>query len=149
MEIKNQEVIEKLNHLIAIAEDGKKGYKNAAEDVDDPKMKALFTRFSDERASYVEQLQVQEITLGGSVAEGGGPIGALHRVWMDMKSIFTSGDKDAIIKACITGEEAAVASYEEALKQDYISGKLREIVTEQLAGIKNALHTIQSQTAES
>ena len=78
METKNKDVIEKLDHLIAIAEDGKKGYKNASEDVDDVKMKALFTRFSDERASYVKQLQVQEITLGGLPEEGGGPIGALH-----------------------------------------------------------------------
>ena len=148
MEIKNKEVIEKLNHLIAIAEDGKKGYKNASEDVDDPKMKVLFTRFSDERASYVKQLQVQEITLGGSVAEGGGPIGALHRVWMDMKSVFTSGDKDAIINACITGEEAAVTAYEDALKNEFITRKIRDVINEQLSGIQNALQTIRSQSAE-
>ena len=31
---------------------------------------------------------------------------------------------------------------------NYITGKIREVISEQLAGIQNALQTIQSQTAE-
>jgi len=149
MENKNKEIINRLNHLIAIAEDGRLGYENAAKDVDDPVMKASFSRFSNERAGYVAKLRAQVKTLGGDPDDDGGPLGAMHRVWIDLKSTFTSGDKNAIINACTTGEETAIKAYENALSEDYITGELRNLISEQLSGIKQALGSIKSNRSTS
>lgn len=144
MDNKNKELINELNHLIAIAEDGRLGYENAAKDVKDPGLQSLFSRFSNERAGYVTKLRSHVTSLGGDPDDDGGPLGAIHRVWIDLKSAFTSGDRDAIINACTTGEEAAINAYESALERDFITGELRNVISEQLAGVRRALETIKS-----
>lgn len=93
----NEKTIEKLNHLIAIANDGKYGYENAAEEVNDPTLKQMFRQYSLERGGYAEDLKREVSRLGGSPDQGGGPLGALHRTWMDIKATVTSGDREAIL----------------------------------------------------
>ena len=144
----NKKIIDTLNHLIAIAEDGREGYKNAADDVKDTTMKHIFKKYVTQRTQFITQLQNQVQNLGGSPEHNGGPLGVLHRTWMDMKAVFTSGDKNAIIKACITGELTAVKIYQEAINNEIIDGNLRAILAEQLAGIDHAMREIKLQIVE-
>ena len=142
-----EKAIEKLNHLIGIANDGKYGYENAAEDVKDETLKQMFRQYSLERARYAEDLKKEVSGLGGSADNGGGPLGALHRTWMDIKSAVTAGDRETILKTCITGEEAAVNAYTDALNDDAVTGHVKQIVSQQLAGIQFALNSIRSLAA--
>lgn len=143
----NEKAIDKLNHLIAIANDGKYGYENAAEDVNDAALKQMFRQYSLERAGYAEDLKKEVLKLGGSPDKGGGPLGALHRTWMDIKSTITSGDREAILKPCITGEEAAVNAYSDALNDEAITGNLKQLISQQLNGVQFALNSIRSLAA--
>ena len=143
----NEKAIDRLNHLISIANDGKYGYENAAEDVKDATLKQMFRQYSSERGSYAEDLKREVAKLGGSPDKGGGPLGALHRTWMDIKAAVTSGDREAILKTCITGEEAAVKSYKEAVEDENITGSTKQIVTQQLSGVQFALNSIRSLAA--
>lgn len=143
----NEKAVEILNHLISIANDGKYGYENAAEDVEDVTLKQMFRQYSAERGSYAEDLKKEVAILGGSPDKGGGPLGALHRTWMDIKSAITSGDREAIIKTCVTGEEAAVKAYRDALEDENITGNTKQIVIEQLSGVEAALNSIRSLAA--
>lgn len=147
MENNNKKLIDKLNHLIAIANDGKYGYKTAAEEVEDVTLKQLFIQYSAERETYAEELKSRVASFGNSFQKGGGPLGALHRTWIDIKSTLTSGDREAILKACITGEEAAVKAYREALDEDYIDSITRQVITTQLSGVEAALNSIRSLVA--
>ena len=143
----NEKAIERLNHLIGIANDGKYGYENAAEDVKDETLKQMFRQYSAERGTYAEDLKREGAKLGGSPDEGGGPLGALHRTWMDIKSTVTNGDREAILKTCITGEEAAVKAYTEAVEDENITGNTKQIVSQQLSGVQFALNSIRSLAA--
>jgi len=109
-------------------------------------MKNYFQQFAKERAWYITQLKQEISNLGGTGEQRGGPLGALHRTWMDMKSVVTSGDTNSIINACIVGEEAAIKNYNAALNEDYMQNEthLKEVLTKQLEGIENALSTIKS-----
>lgn len=140
----NDKAIERLNHLVAIANDGKYGYENAAEDVMDITLKEMFRQYSLERARYADDLKKEVGKLGGSPDSGGGPLGALHRTWMDIKSTITAGDREGILKTCITGEEAAVKAYTEALEEAYITGNTKQLISQQLSGIQFALNSIRS-----
>ena len=144
MENPKQPIIDKLNSLIAYAEDGKMGYEAAANNAADEKMKILFQHLSNERATYVADLQKEVNKMGGNPENNGGPMGALHRVWLDVKSLFASGNKEAIINTCITGEEAVIAEYESILEQMSFEEPLKHIVTRQLQGVKMALSIIQA-----
>lgn len=147
MENNNEKVIHSLNHLIAIANDGKYGYKTASEDVEDVTLKQLFMQYSEERDAYSKELKSRVASLGNSSDAEGGPLGALHRTWIDLKSTLTSGNREAILKACITGEEAAVKEYKEALENDYFDSNIRQIITTQISGIEAALNSIRSLVA--
>lgn len=140
----NEKAIDRLNHLISIANDGKYGYENAAEDVKDDTLKQMFRQYSQERGNYAEELKREVVNLGGSPDKGGGPLGALHRTWMDIKSAVTSGDREAILKTCITGEEAAVKAYTEGVEDENISGNTKQIISQQLSGVQSALNSIRS-----
>ena len=137
------ETIKTLEGLISILEDGKLGYTNAAEHVENAAMKSDFLEYARERALFIVELQNQINKLGKSTDNsGGGPLGALHRTWIDIKSAFTGGDTEAIINACITGEEAAIEKYKMALEENHLEHDQIYIVSKQLNSIQNTLSQI-------
>ena len=143
----NEKIIETLEHLIAIANGGKYGYEKAALDIKDTVLKQMFMQYSLERAGYVDELKREVTRLGGSSHTGSGPLGALHRTWMDIKSVITSGERKTILKTCITGEEAALKAYTEALRDKNIPENIKPMISQQLSAIQFALNSIRSLAA--
>ncbi|CAC9974197.1 DUF2383 domain-containing protein [Flavobacterium sp. WLB] len=138
-----KETVKTLEGLISILEDGKLGYTNAAEHVENLAIKADFLEYARERALFIVELQDEINKLGKSTdTSGGGPLGALHRTWIDIKSSFTGGDTEAIINACITGEEAAIEKYKKALEENELEHSQVFIVSKQLNSIQNTLSQI-------
>lgn len=140
-----KETVSTFEGLISILEDGKLGYTNAAEHVDSPAIKTDFLEYARQRALFIVELQDEINRLGKSTdTSGGGPLGALHRAWIDIKSSFTSGDTEAIINACITGEEAAIEKYKMALEKEELDSNQIAIVSKQLNSIQNTLTLIKA-----
>jgi uncharacterized protein (TIGR02284 family) len=138
-----QEAVKTLEGLISILEDGKLGYTNAAEHVENSAMKSDFLDYARERALFIVELQDEINKLGKSTdTSGGGPLGVLHRTWIDIKSSFTGGDTEAIINACVTGEEAAVEKYKMALEENHLDYNQVSVVSKQLNSIQNTLSQI-------
>ncbi|PXY42976.1 ferritin-like domain-containing protein [Flavobacterium hydrophilum] len=138
-----KEAVKTLEGLISILEDGKLGYTNAAEHVENAAMKTDFLEYARERALFIVELQDEINKLGKSTdTSGGGPLGALHRTWIDIKSSFTGGDTEAIINACITGEEAAIEKYKMALEENHLEYNQVSVVSKQLNSIQNTLAQI-------
>jgi len=138
-----QEAVKTLEGLISILEDGKLGYTNAAEHVENSAMKSDFLDYARERALFIVELQDEINKLGKSTdTSGGGPLGALHRTWIDIKSSFTGGDTEAIINACVTGEEAAIEKYKMALEENNLDYNQVSVVSKQLNSIQNTLSQI-------
>ncbi|VXB88092.1 conserved hypothetical protein [Flavobacterium sp. 9AF] len=136
--------IEILNELISILEDGRVGYTNAAENSEDGSLKTVFLGIARDRSLMVVQLQDEINKLGKSTEATDGPLGAIHRVWIDFKAMITGHDNDAIIEACLTGENAALDKFREALKNDSLSPSLYGLLSSQLISIENAIATIKS-----
>jgi uncharacterized protein (TIGR02284 family) len=140
-----KEAVHTLEGLISILEDGKLGYTNAAEHVDSPAIKTDFLEYARERALFIVEIQDEINKLGKSTdTAGGGPLGAIHRAWIDIKSSFTSGDTEAIINACVTGEEAAIDKYKSALAKNELEASQIAIVSKQLNSIENTLTKIKA-----
>jgi uncharacterized protein (TIGR02284 family) len=140
-----KEAVHTLEGLISILEDGKLGYTNAAEHVDSPAIKTDFLEYARERALFIVEIQDEINKLGKSTdTAGGGPLGAIHRAWIDIKSSFTSGDTEAIINACVTGEEAAVDKYKSALAKNELEASQIAVVSKQLNSIENTLTKIKA-----
>jgi len=143
MENSNEAISDSLRHLLSICNDGKEGYRNAAENCDRGELKALFTTYSIQRAEFADKLRTVIREAGGNPDnEWGGPLGALHRTWIDIKTALTSNDNKAVLDACITGEKAAVEAYDKALEDSAMPENVRQLVMQQRSQIAEALQHI-------
>jgi uncharacterized protein (TIGR02284 family) len=127
-----------LNGLIETCRDGQEGYRQAAERVKNQDYKSLFAELANQRQLYIGELQVMLDSLDEGAAESGSVAGAIHRGWMHLKALLTSGDEHAILEECERGEDEAVAQYREVLEHDDLPGNVRELLDRQFMGIQAA-----------
>jgi uncharacterized protein (TIGR02284 family) len=113
-----EEVIEALNDLLENCRDGELGFLEAAEHTKSPELKALFGRRADTCREAAAQLKKQIERLGGKVDEGGTVAGAAHRVWVHIRGLFGGASDETMLAECERGEDAALARYRKALKQN-------------------------------
>ena len=107
---------EVLHHLIDVCENGERGFLAAAEHVKNPKLKALFTELSAERAQFAAELLPHLQRLGGRADHGGTGAGTLHRGWMGLKSLVPGSHHDHhVVTEAERGEQLAIDAYDEAL----------------------------------
>lgn len=141
----NQEIINDLKGLVNIVNDGKEGYTSASEATDSGELKAIFLKYSAQRADYANELKQHIAQHGGDADnEQGGILGALHRTWIDIRQALSSKEDVAILSAIETGEKAAIEKYDKVL-EDYAS-HLDHIVLlqRQRTGILEALNEIET-----
>jgi uncharacterized protein (TIGR02284 family) len=132
-----KELVSIIDDLIETLKDGEKGFKEAAEGVKDRQLKSLFTEYSQQRSRFATDLQSQVRNLGKKPETNSSAAGALHRGWINLKSVVTGGDDHAILAECERGEDSAVEAYKKALDDD-ISQPLHELVSRQYTDIKAA-----------
>jgi uncharacterized protein (TIGR02284 family) len=111
-----KETIDALNKLIVINNDRIEGYETASEGTDELDLKALFAQFSHTSQQCKQELVSVVTGLGGEPAEGTRASGKIYRVWMDIKAAVTGKDRKAILNLCEYGEDIAVNTYDEVLK---------------------------------
>jgi uncharacterized protein (TIGR02284 family) len=137
MAVNRQELLDCLNDLIETCRDGEKGFQTAAEHVRNPDLKQLFNQYSVQRAQFASELQSEVRQLGGSPATTGSVSGAFHRGWINIKSVVTRGNDDAILAECQRGEDAAVGNYQRVLKNN-LPPNVLPVVKHQFTEIKRA-----------
>jgi uncharacterized protein (TIGR02284 family) len=130
----NTKIVPILRRLHRIAVDGAKGYRDAA-DHTSPRFTELLTRFAEEREAMDQDLRAQLALRGGEPDDSGDTLGALHRGWIDLKSVLTHSDK-AIIDECQRGEEAAVKAYQDALNTQGLPPDLEILLNRHYSRVK-------------
>jgi uncharacterized protein (TIGR02284 family) len=134
----HKETISTINGLIETLKDGQEGFKQASEAVKDPQLSSLFSEYSQQRSSFANELQTQAKNLGEPEPEtSSSAAGAMHRAWINLKSVISNGDDHAILAECERGEDAAVQEYKKAMEED-LDSPLREIVSRQYSDVKAA-----------
>lgn len=146
--MKIENTVQPVYHLIAILEDAKKGYLNAAEKIRDEVLQLLFERFGYQRGRYSRELKQLVTKMQANSSIDDFTLGLLHRTWMDLKCTFKFGKKDTIINACIKGEETAIRNYTTAIEQVAQHEEIKIVLEQQLSGIKTVLNTIKEYTGQ-
>src|SRR5262245_48607989 len=114
----NSEVISTLNDLIEACRDGQGGFRIAADYIQNSEFRRLFNIFSQQRAQFVSELQLEVHRLGGRSEQRDSAFERFQRGWVDIQSAVVRGDEGSIIAECQRGEEAALSSYQDALSLD-------------------------------
>ncbi|HEX7367422.1 MAG TPA: PA2169 family four-helix-bundle protein [Pelobium sp.] len=139
------EIVSDLKGLINILNDGKIGFKEAVSNVKSENLKSIFLELSNQRYAYAEELKEHLMQHGGtSDNDEGGVLGALHRAWLDIKDAFTSEDDSAILDAIVTGEESALAKYDEVLADYRDHADHYALLSKQREGIASALSKVET-----
>ena len=134
----NKEAISVLNDLIETSKDGQEGFKTCAEDIKHPELKALFAKRSADCAAAAAELQAAVRQLGGDPETSTSVAGDLHRRWVDVKSIFTGKDEEAVLNEAERGEDHALKAYKEALAkiEKHQLLHIRDLVERQYHGLQ-------------
>lgn len=136
--MKKEETTEVLNSLIVINNDRIEGYETAADATDEQELKTLFARFISTSQKCKQELVKEVHTLGGEEEEGTKVSGKFFRTWMDVKAALTGKDRKAILDSCEYGEDQALETYDDALKNDseHLSANHQKMIREQRSLLK-------------
>ena len=127
--------ISTLNNLIETCKDGQEGFKQAAEGVQRSDVKTVFYELGQQRAKFAGELQTLVRELGGDPETTSSTVGALHRGWINIKSLVTGKDDAAILNEAERGEDVAVNAYKKALEET-LPANVQTVVQEQATQVK-------------
>jgi uncharacterized protein (TIGR02284 family) len=141
--MKYSEIISnKLNELLIKNFDAEKGYEDAANIVNSPKLKALFKMQSEQRGKFARELRLEILKFGQIPEESGSLKGSLHRNWMQLKSMFTSETEEAILEEALRGEEASLSYYDDILSDTNLPLSIENMLIEQKQSILRAINKL-------
>ena len=145
--MENKACIDALNDLIQINNDRIVGYQKGIDELKDGQdadLKSLFSNMISESTVYKKELEDLVIEYGGSPADGTTNSGKLYRAWMDVKAVFTGGDRETVLNNCETGEDAAQKAYQMALDDEDVMPRTRELIRRQKSALKASHDQIRS-----
>ncbi|KAA0992083.1 ferritin-like domain-containing protein [Dyadobacter aurulentus] len=129
-----------IRDLIEINNDRVAGFEKVIEDINDENvdLKAIFAEYAQQSRKNVQELSAIAGT-APHLEEDKSVSGALHRAWIDVKSLFGGSDRASILSEAERGEDAIKKAYQDALNDNGLPYQAREIVSSQAQGI-NAAH---------
>ena len=117
-----------LEDLATTAEDGARGYEQAADHVEDSTIAKIFRDLGEERSRIAQNLRAEIATrYQTTVAETGSVAAAVHRGWIAIKDALTGDDPEAVVNAAESAEEYAVDQFDEALTHPFPSDVLASL----------------------
>jgi len=127
--------ISTLNNLIETCKDGQEGFKQAAEGIERSDVKSVFYELGQQRAKFAGELQGLVREMGGDPETTSSTAGALHRGWINIKSVITGKDDAAILNEAERGEDVAVNAYKKALEEN-LPANVQTVVQQQSTEVK-------------
>lgn len=130
-----------LEDLVETLEDGRRGFKTAAEKLDDdgyPELAQRMTQYSDQRARLSAELREIALTEGIDIEEQGSVGAVLHRGWMTLTDTLTGDRAHAVLSAAESGEDHAVTEFNKALRNDDLPIDWRPVINAQAEAVRSA-----------
>jgi len=133
--MEDAKIVDVLNELVETSRDGVAGFNTCAESAKEVMLKAYFETRKQECEQAVRDLNVEVAHHHGKAAEHGTIAGSLNRAWTNIKATVLTNDNLAVLEECEKAEDAALASYRKALKED-LPAHVKELVQKQCDGAK-------------
>ena len=139
-----EQVGNKLNNLLEKTYDAEKGFKKAAENVENNSLKSYFNQKAQERYEFGHELKGEIKSFNQEVDKGGSLIGDAHRAWMDAKKVFSSDNEESMLEEAIRGEKSSVEEYNEVLNETSLPLSTKNVLEKQKITIENGLSNIKT-----
>jgi uncharacterized protein (TIGR02284 family) len=132
----NDHAVHVLNSLIETTLDSANGYREAAENAQNPEHRSMFTDRSSRREQLASELQQEVRSFGGEPETDQSMVGKMHNKFVDLKNAVAGGDEKAVINEVERGEDVIKAKYEKALDDEELPPTTRELINRAYGSIK-------------
>jgi len=139
-----EEIGNRLNDLLEKTYDAEKGFKKAAENIDNSALKTYFKQKAQERYDFGHELKSELKTFNQDIDKGGSVTGAAHRTWMDVKALFSSENEESMLEEAIRGEKSAINEYSQVINETSLPSSTKSILESQKNKIQNGLSRIKT-----
>jgi uncharacterized protein (TIGR02284 family) len=153
----SEKVTRTITDLLTLNHTSQEGYETAAEHVSDANVKSHLSQFAQQRAQFASTLEGYGSRLGiqaekpstveAVLTEGAA---AVHRGWINLKSLVTGGDTNtnAILGECENGDATALKAYETALAVAELPQDLKSVLQQQHSQILQAKNQVTALKSE-
>jgi uncharacterized protein (TIGR02284 family) len=132
----HDDIVDTLNDLIETSKDGEFGFAACAKHVTSTDLQQLFTTRATDCRAAASELQTMVSDYGGKPETDGTASGALHRGWVAVRGSLAGYSDEAMLEECERGEDAALARYRAALRDDALPEAVRAVVARQQLGVQ-------------
>ena len=113
----NTDTINGIKKLVAINRDAAKGFRKAAEILDEsPAMSTQLSAYGNERDIFANEL-ADALRLNDEDIPDSSALGAAHRWWMGLRGNISSNDMVAVLDEACRGESAAIDRYTDVIRE--------------------------------
>lgn len=127
--------IKGIQNLIEINIDSSRGFRDAADKIENGQIANFFRECGTERERFAGELK-NIVRVNGKTPEDSGTIkGTAHRWWLDIRGTVTGGDEHAVLAEAERGEDAIKGQYEDTLKETAGSA-VNDVLQRQYASVK-------------
>jgi uncharacterized protein (TIGR02284 family) len=140
--MEKKDVKNDIQAIIDICKDGVEGYETAANNIEYSDLKTLFLRLAQQRKLFIEEIKNEALKIGMDLDTSGTIKGFFHRTWLATKATFSSATNEKVIEESMTGEKAAVETYDKVLADPELPAYLCDILLEQQRLIKVTINQL-------
>lgn len=142
MHTNDDRAIKTMNDLIETTLDSANGYRHAADGVDNPEFKTLFTERAGKREELGRRLQQEVRSFGGEPEDDQSMLGRIHNKFAEIRGDLMGRDDKGVIDEVERGEDVIKARFEDATRDNSLPEPLRQRVVQEYAEIKSDHDTI-------
>lgn len=140
----HEDLVNSLQELLEKNYDAEKGFKNAMENSENPRLKQFLKTQALQKNKFATELDFLIRSLNEDPKEKGSTTGDLHRTWMDIKTALSSNKDESVLEECIRGEKASKEEYEDKLDNKLLPPEISEVLRNQLREIKETIAQVKT-----
>lgn len=133
-----------LNKLLQNNLDAEKGFRNAADEVEDEELKSLFKDLAQQKYDFAHELRGEVRNFGEPPTKGSSISSDVHRTWMKIRSGISSDSEKVVLAEAAKGEENALEEYEEIIRNYNFPPSTETVLKRQKQAFKESVEKIKT-----
>lgn len=133
-----------LKDLSELLTDSQLGFGEAADRLNDQRLKNMMMKFGNGRAPMIEEIGNELARSGEGTPDEGTTKGSLHRKWIEIRDNIARSDDKNVLTECERGEEHLLERYDSVIDDDQIPHHIRDMLKEHRVMINSDLSEIRS-----
>lgn len=133
------DTLSNINHLLAYLHDSHKGYKHSANIIEDDQLEKELINAAARREKMIDTLESVIANNNQKPTQHGTLSGAVHRIFVDLKSLVTGHNPSTTLREIERGENILIQEYHHTLEK-ISHPEMHQLLQKQLSSIQEDLN---------